>query len=74
MQSSYESIRSIAHSIIKHFDDFDEKGFESLRKIWVEAVENTNKLSIKSYEFACRILTYVSGIKVHGKNVIKEIV
>lgn len=34
LQSSYESIRTIAHEIIKNFDNFDKYGVELLQNMW----------------------------------------
>lgn len=44
-----------------------------MRKIWSNSIENINKLSIKSYEFACRMLTYISSIKTGDRNIIEDI-
>lgn len=41
--------------------------------MWDQAVSNTNRLSIKSYEFACRILVFMSGLNLKERHVIEAI-
>ena len=63
LQSSYESVRLLAHQILRLFYDLPDP--QLLRKIWEESLTNANKLTIKSYENACRILALVSQTYPH---------
>lgn len=60
LQSSYESVRKLAHDLLNFFDQIQNK--ELLLDIWQKSLQNTNKLAIRSYEYACRILTYISDV------------
>jgi hypothetical protein len=44
-----------------------------MNRIWEKSIENTNKLSIKAYEFACRMFTYISNLKINEKYFLERI-
>lgn len=60
LQSSYESVRVLSHQILQLF--YDVSDTDKLHYLWSESLINANKLTIKSYEYACRILAFISQV------------
>ena len=56
-------MRILSHQILTHF--YDLQAFDQLRSLWGESLINANKLTIKSYEYACRILAFISQTYPH---------
>lgn len=50
----------LAHQILELFYDLNDK--KKLEYLWSESLINANKLTIKSYEYACRILAFISQV------------
>ena len=65
LQSSYESVRSLAHELLGAYTELSRDDEANLKRIWIESVSNTNKLAIKSYEFACKMVSFISGQYPH---------
>lgn len=63
LQSSYESVRILANQILTFF--YDIEAVDQLKWLWRESLINANKLTIKSYEYACRILAFISQTYPH---------
>ena len=63
LQSSYESVRELAHQILELFYDLNDE--KKLKALWSESLLNANKLTIKSYEYACRIMALITQVYPH---------
>lgn len=51
-------MRILSHHILELF--YDISAVDQLKQLWKESLVNANKLTIKSYEYACRILAFIS--------------
>jgi hypothetical protein len=56
-------VRLLSHQILELFHDLEDKA--KLKLLWEQSLINANKLPIKSYEYACRILAFISQTYPH---------